>query len=116
MEATNTPDEFGWLLEVNHFGEWRKQMRSYSLLTNTVLKISGFAAADAATLGAYVHATDAMFSVHRLVMGSNTQFCPNAYGAATRLLFDACADQSAAWQNAVFRETARLIYTINGVS
>ncbi len=43
MEATNTPDEFGWLLEVNHFGEWRKQMRSYSLLTNTVLKISGFA-------------------------------------------------------------------------
>lgn len=106
----------GWALTHNRVDQWKWQMHVSSRLPNTVLKISGFAGADVVTLRAYIQAADALFGPQRLVVGSNMPFCPHGYDTAIRLLTEACAEQSTAWQHAVFRENAQFIYTLNGVS
>lgn len=108
----------GWTLTQTGIRAWCIALQPFMALSNVALKISGFADIDVTTLRSYIHAADFLFGIQRLLIGSNTPFCPHGYSPAIRLLLAACTDQPEVWHSAVFRDNARAIYRLppNGVS
>lgn len=97
---------------------WIVAMQPFAALPNVMLKISGYATPavvpSVSCLRTWLHAADDLFTVERLIFGSNYPVCLNAlsYAATLARLQEAAVDFSDAWQGALFHDTALKTYRL----